>query len=305
MGAAPNCNDGVGCTVDACNETSDSCDNTASSGACDDGLYCNGVETCDMSNDCEAGNPVQCADGFACSTNTCNETTDQCDADFSPCVCGDNEVTGSEQCDPPATAGSFEDCNNLMDDDGDGKIDCKDKDDCAEDVVRGDVCDENCTLDLLCPDVKDDPAVIIYNWDGGQDFVSIHGRFELLDGDLAPMTYGLWFELSNERGAIYRAFLPPYLFKTNTKASRYTFLDKTARQLGPWGLADGLYKVSLIKRDFSGVPYVTFRVRAYGDFKFATKVNMSTQISAGTATGGLTVDWVPMSRGWKLPLSLF
>ena len=75
-------------------------------------------------------------------------------------------------------------------------------------------------------------------------------------------------------------------------------------------LIDGItFKISnergQLYRDFSGVPYVTFRVRAYGDFKFATKVKMTTQVSAGTATGGLTVDWVPMSRGWKLPLSLF
>ena len=245
---------------------------------------------------------MQCADGFACSTNTCNEATDQCEADFGPCICGDSEVTGTEECDPPATAGTFEDCNNLVDDDGDNKIDCKDAD--CKPGARGPLCDEGCKNDVVCTDVKDDPAVIIYNWDGGQDFLSIHGRFEILE-DMSPLIDGITFEISNERGQIYRAYLPGYLVKTNKNGSRYSFLDKTARLIGGASTADGLYKVSLIRRDFSGVPYVTFRVRAYGNFKFATKVEMTTQVSAGTATGGLTVDWVPMSRGWKLPLSLF
>lgn len=301
-GASPDCDDGIACTVDTCNETSDSCVNVASNAACDDGAFCNGLETCDVLNDCEAGTPVQCADGFACSTDTCNETTDQCEADLSTCFCGDGEVTGSEQCDPPATAGTFEDCNNLVDDDGDGRVDCKDTD-CAP-GARPAVCDEGCTEDLVCTDVKDDPAVIVYNWDGGHDFLSIHGRFELLEG-LNPMTQGISFEISNEYGAIYRAFVDPSQLKPNSKQTRYSFRDRTAKLLGQAGVAGGIYKIGLIRRDFSGVPYVTFRIRAYGDFKFATKVTMNTQFSAGNATGGLTADWTPMRRGWKLPLSEF
>ena len=245
---------------------------------------------------------MQCADGFACSTNTCNETTHQRDADFSPCTCGDSEVTGIEECDPPATAGTFEDCNNLVDDDGDGDVDCRDVD-CGP-GVRPVLCDENCSLDLLCAKVKDDPAIIIYNWDGGQDFLSIHGRFELLDG-LNPMTQGVAFEIANELGAIYRAFVDPVQLVPNSKGTRYSFRDKTAKLLGQAGIGDGIYKIGLIRREFDGVPYVTFRIRAYGDFKFATKVLMTTQLSVGTATGSLTAGWTPMSRGWKLPLTEF
>jgi hypothetical protein len=134
--------------------------------------------------------------------------------------------------------------------------------------------------------------------------LSIHGRFELLEG-LNPMTQGISFEISNDYGAIYRAFVDPSQLKPNSKQTRYSFLDKTAKLLGQSGVAGGVYKISLIRRDFSGVPYVTFRIRAYGDFKFATKVSMNTQFSAGTATGALTADWTPMRRGWKLPLSQF
>lgn len=77
---APNCDDGVGCTDDSCNETTDRCDNTSNNATCDDGLYCNGAETCDPANDCQAGTAITCGDdGASCTTEVCNESTDSCD----------------------------------------------------------------------------------------------------------------------------------------------------------------------------------------------------------------------------------
>jgi cysteine-rich repeat protein len=73
------CDDGVGCTTDACNEGTDSCDNTPDDAACDDGLFCNGAETCDALLDCQAGTAVDCDDGVGCTTDACNEGTDSCD----------------------------------------------------------------------------------------------------------------------------------------------------------------------------------------------------------------------------------
>ena len=54
------CDDGVACTVDGCDEETDSCSNTASDVACDDGIFCNGAETCDYENGCVAGTAVDC-----------------------------------------------------------------------------------------------------------------------------------------------------------------------------------------------------------------------------------------------------
>ncbi|MEM7356071.1 MAG: hypothetical protein AAF657_34970, partial [Acidobacteriota bacterium] len=72
-GPAPNCNDGVSCTVDSCNEGTDSCDNTPDDSVCDNGLFCDGAETCDVVNDCQAGtNPCS-------GSQTCNETADICE----------------------------------------------------------------------------------------------------------------------------------------------------------------------------------------------------------------------------------
>jgi hypothetical protein len=298
------CSDGVSCTVDTCDEATDSCTSAPSDALCDDGLYCNGVETCSPSVGCVNGTPVACADTVTCSIDSCDEATDSCVYDFGGCLCGDGEITGSEQCDPPATAGTFEDCNNNVDDDGDGLVDCRDPD-CAP-GARLPVCDEGCTEDLVCTKFEKDPGIIRYDRNGGHDFLSLHGRFPLLPGKEA-LAEGFTFELANEYGAIYRAFLDLGQLKGNASGTRYRFVDKTAKLLGqesPSG-AGGLFKVGLILRTYNNQPYVSFRVRAYGDFSFATRIVMTTQLATGTAVGSLTAPWIPNKRGWKLPLTNF
>ncbi|MEE9297344.1 MAG: hypothetical protein V3W34_20590, partial [Phycisphaerae bacterium] len=55
------CNDGVACTIDVCdpvNPLADpitGCVITPDAAACDNGLFCDGVETCDALLDCQAG----------------------------------------------------------------------------------------------------------------------------------------------------------------------------------------------------------------------------------------------------------
>lgn len=72
------CADGISCTVDACDEATDSCVFTANNSACDNGLYCDGAEVCDPSLGCQPGNAVSCS-GDACNTGVCNESLDSCD----------------------------------------------------------------------------------------------------------------------------------------------------------------------------------------------------------------------------------
>ena len=74
LGVPVDCDDGVGCTVDSCNDTTDACDNAPDDGLCpDDGLFCSGTEFCDAVNDCSStGDP--CTGG-----TTCNEDTDICE----------------------------------------------------------------------------------------------------------------------------------------------------------------------------------------------------------------------------------
>ncbi|MCP3962678.1 MAG: hypothetical protein GY719_32970, partial [bacterium] len=72
-GTPPTCDDGVGCTVDSCDAGSDSCLNVPDDASCDDLLFCTGVETCNVTLDCQSsGDPCL-------PSETCNEGTDMCD----------------------------------------------------------------------------------------------------------------------------------------------------------------------------------------------------------------------------------
>ena len=64
-------------TTPVCDEASDTCICTTNL-HCDDGLFCNGAETC-ISGSCQTGTAVDCNDGFSCTDDSCNETTDSCD----------------------------------------------------------------------------------------------------------------------------------------------------------------------------------------------------------------------------------
>ena len=75
-GTPADCDDAVGCTDDSCNVGTDSCDNVANDGLCDNGQFCDGSETCDVNNDCQAGTPPICDDGIPCTADSCNEGTD-------------------------------------------------------------------------------------------------------------------------------------------------------------------------------------------------------------------------------------
>lgn len=65
--------DGIDCTIEACDEDTDSCVSAPDDGRCDDGLFCSGVETCDPFAGCQVAE--------ACPTSgppACDENEDQC-----------------------------------------------------------------------------------------------------------------------------------------------------------------------------------------------------------------------------------
>jgi hypothetical protein len=118
-GTAPSCSDGVACTNDLCDEIGDACVSVPVDGACpanhtcdaamgcvpecdddgdcDDGLFCNGTETC-ASNGCVAGTAPSCSDGISCTVDLCDEAGDRCLWVDDDLLCSAGEVCVSTGC---------------------------------------------------------------------------------------------------------------------------------------------------------------------------------------------------------------
>ena len=91
-GSKVDCDDGIACTFDSCNESSDSCDNIANDAICDDGMFCNGAESCNATIGCQGGNDP-------CQGNYCDEVTDTCYECKEDSDCDDGLFcTGVETC---------------------------------------------------------------------------------------------------------------------------------------------------------------------------------------------------------------
>jgi hypothetical protein len=136
--------DGNPCTTDTC-DGSGSCVHPVRTGACDDGVFCNGADTCTGGNCTQhAGDP--CAGGAECAT-VCDETNDAC-ADPAGTSCTDegNPCT-DEACDGAGTCAHS--ANQNACDDG---LFCNGADTCAggscghagNPCASGDECADTC-----------------------------------------------------------------------------------------------------------------------------------------------------------------
>ena len=72
---------------DSCNEGTDSCDNVPNEANCDNGLYCDGDETCDAVLDCQDGTPVDCDDSVGCTDDSCDDGLDTCQNEPNDSLC--------------------------------------------------------------------------------------------------------------------------------------------------------------------------------------------------------------------------
>jgi len=350
-GPATNCGDGISCTIDTCNELTDSCEHAPTSALCSDGQFCNGNEICSTLSDCSAGTPVNCTDGIACTTDACNESTDTCDhtpvnascsdglfcdgvelcdpllgcysgpsvncTDANACTldscsepfhrcenvdtcCGDGMIEPGEECDPP----NDEDCNNGIDDDGDGREDCRDIDSCADPnnpEVGIVTCGKDCQLDPACARIRRDPAFITFGKNGSPDRLRIHGRFKL-SSPVDPLGEAMAFSLDNDHASIYRGELVPGDLKPAGKG--FAFKDATASRAGI-GIRDGLSSVRMKYVTEDDGLYLSFVLIAYGDMSAAREPWMTSQIVVGNDAGYLHAHWILLKNGWKLKDTLF
>jgi hypothetical protein len=121
------CDDNDECTDDICNNGT--CSSTPVE--CDDGMFCNGTETCDTASGCVAGTPPVVDDGVGCTVDSCDEAADMVlnAADDNLCTDDGNPCT-AEVCNPVT------DCQS----DGTGiTADCDDGSGCTgSDACQGD-----------------------------------------------------------------------------------------------------------------------------------------------------------------------
>ncbi len=145
--AAPSCGDGnvdlgeecdPGAEPTCCSAT---CTNNSDGLACDDGAFCNGVDTCSSGVCVSPGDP--CTGGGQCN-ETCNEAADDC-FDFAATPCDDGSFcTGTETCDGAGTCGSStgDPCSG-PDGDGDCAESCDEgADNCLAPDTGGSACDD-------------------------------------------------------------------------------------------------------------------------------------------------------------------
>jgi endonuclease/exonuclease/phosphatase family metal-dependent hydrolase len=114
---APDCDDGLECTADSCNESTDSCDHQPDNALCDDGLICNGFEIC-LAGVCQNGSPLNCDDGNRCTEDLCNDELDICEHIPSDLPCDDGLFcNGAETCNVifGCQAGVAPDCSDGVD----------------------------------------------------------------------------------------------------------------------------------------------------------------------------------------------
>ncbi len=122
---------------------------------CDDGIYCNGVETC-VSGSCQTGTPIECSHiSDQCNDGICDETSDSCIAQSKPdgtscddgLFCNVNETCQAGVC----TGGFAYYCDDLNTCTADS---CNEETDSCEysPVTDGTSCNDGqfCTIDDVC-----------------------------------------------------------------------------------------------------------------------------------------------------------
>ncbi|MEC8024231.1 MAG: hypothetical protein VX223_09880, partial [Myxococcota bacterium] len=99
-GSPPVLDDGKSCTIDACDESSDTITHTPTDSLCNDGQFCNGIERCSAINNCyvEAGTVPLLPAASGCVTYACNEATDQVQQVLNDTVCNDNNTCTTDFC---------------------------------------------------------------------------------------------------------------------------------------------------------------------------------------------------------------
>ena len=150
-GSVPDCNDDVDCTVDSCDEPSDTCVNEPNDADCNNGQYCDGIELCDPFADCVvvSGSVPNCDDGIECTFDSCDEDNDTCVNAPDDAYCDNSQYCdGVEICDSEqgciVMPGSVPDCDDGIECTSDS---CDEVDDGCANIPNDDFCDNGLFCD--------------------------------------------------------------------------------------------------------------------------------------------------------------
>ncbi len=174
-GEEVDCSDGVDCTEDTCDEAIKGCTHEAKDSLCDDGIACNGAETCDISAGCLPGLTPDCDDDVECTIDRCLESSGAASCTHVPFHknCDDGESCTEDIClpgndggcrhferpnDTICTSGSLTSPNPGVCQAGICKVscdtdeDCNDAIPCTTDRCKTDRTCENLPSHALCDD---------------------------------------------------------------------------------------------------------------------------------------------------------
>ncbi|MGH7894916.1 MAG: DUF7594 domain-containing protein, partial [Candidatus Binatia bacterium] len=161
--------DGISCTTAGCREPAGTCVQTPNHAACDDGIFCDGVERCDLQAGCVAGTSVNCADAILCTADACDEAARACVHVPASAACDDGSTCTTDTCDPV--------------------LDCRHTDTC-----------QPASVDLA-------PLADTYV-EAGTEATWDHGGADHLDVDLSPLGVAyVKFDLSGVTAPVVRATL--------------------------------------------------------------------------------------------------
>jgi hypothetical protein len=197
--------------------------------------------------------------------------------------CGDGIIQPGlgEQCEPPSSLGcdanchATEICTDLVDNDGDGQIDCLDTD-----------CD--------CLPIGRDPGVIRFDPAGAKkDLIAVHGSLKP-ETPINPADETISFLLTNVNGKIFQLTIPAGDVKQLGR-NRYRLRNRLAQQT-----RSGVAQFDL--RHFPRRDNYTFALKAYGDLSLATEANMALQVVVGDDPFLNQSTWAKIPQGWALTL---
>jgi cysteine-rich repeat protein len=90
--------DGVACTVDGCDEATDTISHAPDDPSCDDGLYCSGNEYCDLTLGCQSAG-LDLDDGILCTLDGCDEVGVVITHFADDSSCDDGDSCTADSCD--------------------------------------------------------------------------------------------------------------------------------------------------------------------------------------------------------------